>query len=88
VRPVDHFLKFFRQLPGLSSRVLTEEDWLELLAIEDRDEFRIRVDEYFPGLTDQERARMAQFLYDKNEELKREAEEEAGAPDGGGGKES
>jgi hypothetical protein len=85
VRPVDHFLKFFRQLPGLSYKVLTEEDWLALLAIEDRDAFRVKVDEYFPGLTEQERARMAQFLYDKHEELKREAEEEAGASAGGAG---
>lgn len=86
MRPVDHFLKFFRQLPGLSFKVLTEEDWAELLAIEDRDSFRAKVDEYFPGLTEPERARMAQFLYDKNEELKREAEEEAGViGDGGGG---
>ena len=84
MRPVDHFLKFFRQLPGLSLKVLTEEDWLELLAIEDRDSFRAKVDEYFPGLVERERARMSQFLYDKNEELKREAEEEAGATDGGG----
>jgi hypothetical protein len=88
VRPVDHFLKFFRQLPGLSFKVLTEEDWLELLALEDRDAFRTKVDEYFPGLTERERARMSQFLYDKNEELKREAEEEAGATEGGGGVEN
>jgi len=88
VRPVDHFLKFFRQLPGLSFKVLTEEDWFELLAIEDRDSFRAKVDEYFPGLMERERARMSQFLYDKNEELKREAEEEAGATDGGGGGEN
>ncbi len=78
MRPVDHFLKFFRQLPGLSSKVLTEEDWSVLLAIEDRDEFRLKVDEYFPGLTEKERERMAQFLFDKNQELLREAEQEAG----------
>jgi hypothetical protein len=83
LRPVDHFLKFFRQLPGLSYKVLTEEDWLQLLAIEDRESFRAKVDEYFPGLAEPERARMAQFLYDKNEELRREAEEEAGVSDGG-----
>lgn len=83
MEPVDHFLKFFKQLPGLSARVLTREDWQHLLAIEDRDEFRLKVDEYFPALAEKERARMAQFLYDKNEELVREAEEEGGPGNGG-----
>lgn len=83
MRPVDHFIKFFRQLPGLSSRVLGEEDWSSLLAIEDRDEFRARVEEYFPALTDPQKDRMAQFLYDKNQELLREAGTEDPSPDGG-----
>jgi hypothetical protein len=82
LRPVDHFIKFFRQLPGLSPRVLSEEDWTSLLAIEDRDEFRARVAEYYPNLTDPQKDRMAQFLYDKNQELMREAAMEDPAPDG------
>ena len=82
MRPVDHFIKFFRQLPGLSPRVLSEEDWSSLLAMEDRDDFRARVEEYFPGLTQPQKDRMAQFLYDKNQELLREAAEEAPSPDG------
>ncbi len=85
MRPVEHFLKFFRQLPGLSARPLSEEDWMLLLSIEDRDDFRRKVDEHFPGLTEEEKARMSQFLYDKNQELLREAREEAEA--GGGGEE-
>jgi len=76
VRPAEHFVKFFRQLPGLSPRPLELEDWERLLAVEDRFEFRERMDEIFPGLTQEERDRMAQFLYDKNQELLREAEEE------------
>lgn len=83
MRPAEHFIKFFRQLPGLSLRVLDERDWEELLSLEDRDEFRQKVEEYFPGLTEPQKDRMAQFLYDKNRELLREAggEEEMG---GGG----
>ena len=76
MRPAEHFVKFFRQLPGLSPRPLELEDWERLLAVEDRFEFRERMDEIFPGLTQEERDRMAQFLYDKNQELLREAEEE------------
>lgn len=72
LRPVDHFLKFFRQLPGLSNRVLTEPEWLELLAITDRTAFEAKVKEYFSGLPKPKQARMAQFLYDKNQELLRE----------------
>ena len=83
MRPVDHFIKFFRQLPGLSNRVLGEEDWSSLLAIEDRDAFRARVEGYFPALTDPQKDRMAQFLYDKNQELLREAAEEGIPPAGG-----
>jgi hypothetical protein len=77
VRPAEHFVKFFRQLPGLSARVLTVEDWELLLAVEDRINFREKVDEYFPGLTLEQKDRMAQFLYDKNLELVREAGESA-----------
>jgi hypothetical protein len=83
VDPVQHFIKFFRQLPGLSVRVLDEADWSNLLSIEDRDAFRARVDDYFPSLTEAQRDRMAQFLYDKNRELLREAEGE-GAPETAG----
>ena len=82
MRPAEHFVKFFRQLPGLSEKVLSEADWEALLAVEDRYDFRARVDEVFPGLTEQERDRMAQFLYDKNQELLREAAEEAGKAEG------
>lgn len=83
MKPVEHFIKFFRQLPGLSAKVLTEKEWSSLLVIEDREEFRQKVDEYFPGLTEPQKERMAQFLYDKNQELLREMEEEPG--DSGGG---
>ena len=83
MKPTQHFIKFFRQLPGLTVRVLDEADWAALLAIEDRDEFRLKVDEYFSGLTDAQKERMAQFLYDKNQELLREAGEESGEPDDG-----
>lgn len=76
LRPVDHFLKFFRQLPGLSDRVLTEADWLELLAIEDRAVFEKKVEEHFTQLPKPKQARMAQFLYDKNQELLREMGED------------
>jgi len=82
MRPAEHFVKFFRQLPGLSEKVLSEADWEALLAVEDRYDFRARVNEVFPGLTEQERDRMAQFLYDKNQELLREAAEEAGKAEG------
>ncbi|HEU5181820.1 MAG TPA: hypothetical protein VFW45_13615 [Candidatus Polarisedimenticolia bacterium] len=87
MRPAEHFVKFFRQLPGLSEKVLTEPDWEALLSIEDRYEFRARVEEIFPRLTEQEKDRMAQFLYDKNQELLREAEEETGGgpPEGEAG---
>jgi hypothetical protein len=87
MKPSQHFVKFFRQLPGLSSRELMEEDWESLLAIEDRIEFRFRVDELFPVLSETQRDRMAQFLYDKNQELMREAREEEelkGKPGGEG----
>ena len=77
MRPAEHFVKFFRQLPGLSVRELTLEDWEVLLAVEDRIDFRERIEEYFPGLTLEQKDRMAQFLYDKNLELMREAGEEA-----------
>ena len=77
MRPAEHFVKFFRQLPGLSARLLSLEDWEALLAIEDRLDFRNKVDEYFPGLEESQRDRMAQFLYDKNQELLREAAEES-----------
>ena len=82
MKPTQHFIKFFRQLPGLSLRVFDEEDWAALLSIEDRDEFRVKVDEYFPGLSEAQRERMAQFLYDKNQELLREAAEEEGEAGG------
>ncbi len=78
MRPAEHFVKFFRQLPGLSGTVLTESDWEALLSIEDRYDFRARVEEIFPRLTEEQKDRMAQFLFDKNQELLREAEEEAG----------
>ena len=81
MKPAEHFVKFFRQLPGLSPKALTLADWETLLAVEDRYDFRDRVAEVFPGLTDAEKDRMAQFLYDKNQELLREAREEA--PDAG-----
>jgi hypothetical protein len=81
VRPAEHFVKFFRQLPGLSQKELTLEDWEEFLSVEDRDEFRARVEVTFPGLTEKEKDRMAQFLYDKNQELLREAAEEQSAPE-------
>jgi hypothetical protein len=84
VNPIQHFLKFFRQLPGLSARVLDENDWSVLLAIEDRDEFRSKVEEYFPALSEAQKDRMAQFIYDKNQELLREAAEEGAAPEEGG----
>jgi len=77
VRPAEHFVKFFRQLPGLSVHPLTLEDWEALLSVEDRTDFRERIDGYFPGLTPEQRDRMAQFLYDKNLELLREAREES-----------
>ena len=77
MRPAEHFVKFFRQLPGLSVKVLTLEDWEALLAVEDRIDFREKMDEYFPGLTLEQKDRMAQFLYDKNLELLREAGESA-----------
>jgi hypothetical protein len=81
VRVAEHFIKFFRQLPGLSIRELSEAEWDELLRLEDREEFRTKVDEYFAGLSEAQRERMAQFLYDKNQELLREKEEEeSGAP--------
>ena len=85
MRPAEHFVKFFRQLPGLSEKVLTESDWEALLAIEDRFDFRARVEEIFPQLTQEQKDRMAQFLFDKNQELLREAAEEAGgeAPESG-----
>ena len=76
LKPAEHFVKFFRQLPGLSVRILTLEDWEALLSVEDRIDFRERIDEYFPGLTLEQKDRMAQFLYDKNLELLREAREE------------
>jgi hypothetical protein len=76
VRPAEHFVKFFRQLPGLSTKPLSLEDWEALLAIEDRLDFRNKVDELFPALSEPQRDRMAQFLYDKNLELLREAAEE------------
>ncbi len=86
MRPAEHFVKFFRQLPGLSEKVLTESDWEAFLSIEDRYDFRAKVEEIFPRLTEQEKDRMAQFLYDKNQELLREAEEESGgAPEGEAG---
>jgi hypothetical protein len=84
LKPSQHFIKFFRQLPGLSVRVLDEDDWVVLLGIEDRDAFRSKVDEYFPALTEAQKDRMAQFLYDKNQELLREAGDDSGE-DGGGG---
>lgn|GEM_PF-2751162 len=84
MRPAEHFVKFFRQLPGLSSKTLTLEDWETLLAVEDRIDFRERIEEYFPGLTLEQKDRMAQFLYDKNLELLREAGEEAGSSDAPG----
>jgi hypothetical protein len=79
VRPAEHFVKFFRQLPGLSVKTLTLEDWEVLLAVEDRIDFRERIEEYFPGLSLEQKDRMAQFLYDKNLELLREAREESEA---------
>ena len=87
MRPAQHFVKFFRQLPGLSEKVLSESDWETLLAVEDRFDFRAKVDEVFPRLTQEQKDRMAQFLYDKNQELLREAEEEAGGgePEGSEG---
>jgi hypothetical protein len=81
MRPAEHFVKFFRQLPGLSPKPLELEDWERLLAVEDRIEFREKVDEIFSGLTLEERDRMAQFLYDKNQELLREAAEEESQAD-------
>ena len=81
MRPAEHFVKFFRQLPGLSPEPLGLEDWEKLLAVEDRIEFREKVDEIFSGLTLEERDRMAQFLYDKNQELLREAAEEESQAD-------
>jgi len=81
VRPAEHFIKFFRQLPGLSPKPLGLEEWEALLSVEDRLEFREKVDEYFPALTVEQKDRMAQFLYDKNQELLREAGEEAGGED-------
>ena len=81
MRPAEHFVKFFRQLPGLSPQPLELEDWERLLAVEDRIEFREKVDEIFSGLTLEERDRMAQFLYDKNQELLREAAEEESQAD-------
>jgi hypothetical protein len=83
VKPTQHFIKFFRQLPGLSARVLNEADWSALLSVEDREEFRSKVDEYFPSLTEAQKDRMAQFIYDKNQELLREAREEAAETEGG-----
>jgi hypothetical protein len=83
MRPAQHFVKFFRQLPGLSEKVLSESDWEALLAIEDRFDFRAKVDEVFPGLTEEQKDRMAQFLFDKNQELLREAEEEAAGAEPG-----
>jgi hypothetical protein len=80
MKPAEHFVKFFRQLPGLSPEVLTHADWESLLAVEDRYDFRDRVGEVFPALTDAEKDRMAQFLYDKNQELLREAREEEQDP--------
>jgi hypothetical protein len=77
MRPAEHFVKFFRQLPGLSAKPLALEDWEALLSVQDRIDFRERIDEYFPGLTLEQKDRMAQFLYDKNLELLREAREEA-----------
>ena len=77
VRPVDHFIKFFKQLPGLSPRELDERDWRALFALEDRDEFRLKVGEYFPGLDDVQQSRMAQFIYDKYQELLRETGEDS-----------
>jgi len=77
VRPAEHFVKFFRQLPGLSPKPLELEDWEELLRVEDRLDFREKVEEYFPALTPEQKDRMAQFLYDKNQELLREAKGEA-----------
>ncbi|HEV8375323.1 MAG TPA: hypothetical protein VGR38_03700 [Candidatus Polarisedimenticolia bacterium] len=82
MRPAEHFVKFFRQLPGLSPKELTLEDWEEFLSVEDRDEFRARVEVTFPGLSEKEKDRMAQFLYDKNQELLREAAEEQEASPG------
>lgn len=79
MRPAEHFVKFFRQLPGLSTKTLTLEDWEVLLAVEDRIDFRERIEEYFPGLSLEQKDRMAQFLYDKNLELLREAREESEA---------
>ena len=84
MKPAHHFIKFFRQLPGLSARLLDEDDWLVLLGIEDRDAFRSKVDEFFPALTEAQKDRMAQFLYDKNQELLREGDEGAGKDVGGG----
>ena len=81
MRPAEHFVKFFRQLPGLSPEPLGLEDWEKLLAVEDRNELREKVDEIFSGLTLEERDRMAQFLYDKNQELLREAAEEESQAD-------
>lgn len=84
MRPAEHFVKFFRQLPGLSPRPLELEDWEALLLVEDRIDFREKVEEYFPALTPEQKDRMAQFLYDKNQELLREAGEEAGSGDESG----
>ena len=78
MRPVDHFLKFFNQLPGLSKGVLTEAEWLDLLAITDRAAFEEKVKEWFSELPEPKQARMAQFLYDKNKELLREMGEDTG----------
>jgi len=77
MRPAEHFVKFFRQLPGLSVKVFSVEEWEALLAIEDRFDFRDKMEECFPALSEEQKDRMAQFLYDKNQELLREAEEEA-----------
>ena len=87
MRPAEHFVKFFRQLPGLSEKVLTESDWEAFLSIEDRYDFRAKVEEIFPRLTEEQKDRMAQFLFDKNQELLREAAEEAGSdgPEDGAG---
>jgi hypothetical protein len=84
LRPAEHFVKFFRQLPGLSAKPLELEDWEALLRVEDRIDFREKMEEYFPSLTPEQKDRMAQFLYDKNQELLREASEEA-EPDGASG---
>ena len=61
---------------------MTLEEWEDLLSVEDRIDFRSRVEEYFPTLTDAEKDRMAQFLYDKNQELLRESGEQEEAEGG------